>query len=366
MDADALNTCFSHKYSEAREKFLAAADAAGLDAHAEIHPLLGQDGETLALDVARCGPISADKLLLVSSGCHGVEGYAGSAVQISLLRDANFLEQAQQAGVAVLFLHALNPWGMSWMRRTTQENVDLNRNFQDFNHPLPANPGYDELHPLLVPSTWPPSPENEQKLQAVLAQRGMAVLQQIVSSGQYSEPEGLFYGGHAPTWSQQALRHVLRDHARRCSKLGWVDLHSGLGATGQAEIIFSGDGSDPAQVERARAWWPTLKTMHEHTSSSAVISGAMWSVIGQECPQAEFTGMGFEFGTVPPLHILQAMRADQWLENHPEKPLRTPLAQGIRKALFGVFFVDTMEWKKGLIEQGLATTQAGLRGLIAG
>ncbi|WP_066332070.1 M14 family metallopeptidase [Azohydromonas lata] len=365
MDADALNTCFSHKYSEAREKFLAAADAAGLDAHAEIHPLLGQDGETLALDVARCGPISAEKLLLVSSGCHGVEGYAGSAVQIALLRDANFLEQAQQAGVAVLFLHALNPWGMSWMRRTTQENVDLNRNFQDFSHPLPANPGYDELHPLLVPSTWPPSPENEQKLQAVLAQRGMAALQQIVSGGQYSEPEGLFYGGHAPTWSQQALRHVLRDHARRCSKLGWVDLHSGLGATGQAEIIFSGDGSDPAQVERARAWWPTLKTMHEHTSISAVISGAMWSVIGQECPQAEFTGMGFEFGTVPPLHILQAMRADQWLENHPEKPLRTALAQKIRQGLFEAFFIDAPQWQQALIENGLDASRAALTGLNA-
>jgi hypothetical protein len=362
MDVDAV---FSRTYPEARAKFLAAADAAGLDVHSEIHPLLGYDGEILALDVARCGPMSAEKLLLISSGCHGVEGYAGAGVQIALLRDANFLAEARRNGVAVLFLHALNPWGMSWMRRATHENIDLNRNFQDFHQPLPANPGYDELHPLLVPGTWPPAPENELKLQAQLAQRGLAVLQQMVSGGQYSEPEGLFYGGHAPSWSQQALRHVLRDHGRRCLKLAWVDLHSGLGPAGVAEPIFLGDGSNKAQLERARAWWPGLKAIHEHTSISAQISGAMWSVIAQECPQAEFTGIALEFGTVPPLHVLQAMRADQWLENHPEKPLRTELAQKIRKGLFEAFFVETVQWKQALIKNGLDASRAGLTGLNA-
>lgn len=362
MDADTLD-CFSRSYPEARAKFLAAADAAGLDVHSEPHPLLGHDGEPLALDVARSGPMSAEKLLIVSSGCHGVEGYAGAGVQIALLRDADFLEQARLAGVAVLFLHALNPWGMSWYRRATQENVDLNRNFHDFHQPLPRNPAYDELHPLLVPPTWPPSPAHEARLQAELGRVGMEVLQQAVSGGQYTQPEGLFYGGHAPTWSQQALRHVLREHGTRCAKLAWVDLHSGLGAAGQAEIIFSGDGSDPAQVARARAWWPNLKTMHEHTSSSSVISGGMWNVIAQECPQAEFTGIGFEFGTVPPMQILQAMRADQWLENHPEKPLFTPQAQAIREGLLGVFFIDTQGWKQALIEQGHDGVAAGLNGL---
>ena len=44
------------------------------------------------------------------------------------------------AGVAVLYVHALNPYGFSWWRRTTHENVDLNRNFHDFSKPLPRNP----------------------------------------------------------------------------------------------------------------------------------------------------------------------------------------------------------------------------------
>ncbi|WP_205832851.1 M14 family metallopeptidase [Azohydromonas caseinilytica] len=356
---------FSRSYPEARTKFLAAAEAAELDVHSEIHPLLGRDGETLALDVTRSGPMEAEKLLIVSSGCHGVEGYAGAGVQIALLRDPDFLAEARRAGVAVLFLHALNPWGMSWWRRVTHENIDLNRNFIDFHQPLPQNPGYDALHPLLVPATWPPPAENEAKLQAELARQGMAALQQAISGGQYSEPEGLFFGGHAPSWSQQALRHVLRDHATRCAKLAWIDLHSGLGPTGVAEPILAGDGRDAALLQRAQAWWPALKSTHDHSSSSAAISGSMWNVVAQECPQAEYTGIVLEFGTVPLLHVLQALRADQWLENHPEKPLRTPQAEGIREGLFGAFFINVPSWKEALLRQGREATQAAVQGLLA-
>ena len=356
---------FSRSYPEARMKFMAAADAAGLDVHSEIHPLLGRDGETLALDVVRSGPREAEKLLIVSSGCHGIEGYAGAGVQIALLRDADFLAEARRTGVAVLFLHALNPWGMSWWRRVTHENIDLNRNFIDFHQPLPQNPGYDALHPLLVTSTWPPSAENEAKLQAELARQGLQALQQAISGGQYSEPEGLFFGGHAPSWSQQALRHVLRDHATRCAKLAWIDLHSGLGPAGVAEPILAGDGRDAALLQRAQAWWPGLKSTHDHSSSSAGISGSMWNVVAQECPQAEYTGIVLEFGTVPLLQVLQALRADQWLENHPEKPLQTPQAAAIRNALFGAFFIDAPNWKEALLRQGREATQAAVQGLLA-
>jgi hypothetical protein len=59
-------------------------------------------------------------------------------------------------GVAVLYVHALNPYGFSHIRRATHENVDLNRNFHDFSKPLPVNEAYRELHPLLLPDQWPP------------------------------------------------------------------------------------------------------------------------------------------------------------------------------------------------------------------
>ena len=150
---------FSQRYAEARAKFLAAADAAGLDATSHPHPMLGRDGEPLALDVVRDGPLDAASLLIVSSACHGVEGFCGSGVQTALLHASAWRRAAAEAGVAVLYLHALNPYGFSWWRRTTHENVDLNRNFHDFSQPLPRNPGYDELAAALVPASWPPSDE---------------------------------------------------------------------------------------------------------------------------------------------------------------------------------------------------------------
>ena len=76
---------FSQSYREARDKFLAATEAAGLDLHPHLHPLLGRDGETLAMDVVLDGARDADALLLITSGCHGVEGYCGSGAQIALL-----------------------------------------------------------------------------------------------------------------------------------------------------------------------------------------------------------------------------------------------------------------------------------------
>ena len=101
------------------------------------HPLPGLEGETLAMDVALDGAADAQKLLIVSSACHGAEGFCGSGVQVFALHDEAWRQHAREAGVAVLYVHALNPYGFSHLRRVTHENVDLNRNFQDFDKPLP-------------------------------------------------------------------------------------------------------------------------------------------------------------------------------------------------------------------------------------
>ena len=146
---------FSQTYAEARSKFLAAAAAAGLAVQSQIHPLRGHDGEALALDVVRDGPADAHQVLLISSACHGVEGFCGSGVQTTLLGDTALRADAHARGVALVHLHALNPHGFSWWRRTTHENVDLNRNVQDFSQPLPRNTGYDAVAQWVVPPDWP-------------------------------------------------------------------------------------------------------------------------------------------------------------------------------------------------------------------
>src|SRR5471030_3104085 len=188
---------FANTYAEARVKFLAAAHGTRVESHPE--PLRGLELEVLAMDVARIGADDADALLVISSGCHGVEGYCGSGAQVALLHDEAFRAKARHAGVALLFIHALNPWGFSSGRRVTHEGVDLNRNFIDFRRPAPGNPGYDQLAAFLLPEQWPPSAGNEHQLMSYAASHGMGALQAAISGGQYKHPDGVFYGGTSPT-----------------------------------------------------------------------------------------------------------------------------------------------------------------------
>jgi hypothetical protein len=281
-------------------------------------------------------------------------------VQRALLADAGFRDAARAAGVAVLYIHGLNPWGFSWWRRTTHENVDLNRNFHDFHAPLPANPGYDELATAIVPAHWP-APEAEARLAAYAAAHGERALQTAVTAGQYEHPEGLFYGGRAPTWSQQTLRHVLQDHGRRCSRLGWIDLHTGLGPSGHGERIFA-CRDDAAALARARAWWGAdVTSIYDGSSNSALLSGLMWLAAEQECPQATYTGIALEYGTVPIRQVIDALRADQWLENHPEAA--APQREAIKRATRDAFYTDTPAWKARIVDQGLEAAHQAVAGL---
>jgi hypothetical protein len=354
---------FAQSYREAREKFLSAAAARALTVGSRPHPLRGRDGEALATDVALAGAADAPAVLVLSSACHGVEGFCGSGAQVAMLGDDALHAQAAAAGVALLYVHGLNPYGFSWWRRTTHENVDLNRNFHDFSKPLPRNSGYDEIAQLLVPETWPPDEATIKGLEQFIASRGFKAFQAAVSGGQYDHPQGLFYGGREPTWSHRTIRQVLRDHARHCRRLAWIDFHTGLGPSGHGERIFA-CRDDANALARARAWWgPQVTSIYDGSSSSALLSGMMWMAAYDECPQAEFTGIALEYGTVPTHEVIEALRADQWLEGHPGADAAQ--REAIKRRMRDAFYTDTDAWKNAIVEQALDATRQAVSGLAA-
>ncbi len=349
----AVGEAFSSSYGQARERFLQAARGAALEVDSKAHPLPGRDGEALAMDVVRDGPPDAASLLIVSSACHGVEGFCGSGVQVAALHDEAWREHARRRGVAVLYVHALNPYGFSHIRRATHENVDLNRNFHDFSRPLPVNEGYRELHSLLLPQEWPPSDANRAAVGRYLAERGEAALQAAVSRGQHEFPGGMFYGGHAPTWSNLALREVLRSYGRRAARIAWIDVHTGLGPSGVGERIYAGR-DDPQAITRAGDWWSgggatPVTSIYDGSSTSAFLTGLMWSAAYDECPQAQYTGIAIEYGTLPLMEALQALRAEHWLHLHPQAP--AALAAQIKRQMRDAYYVDTAEWKAQVLRQ---------------
>ncbi len=377
---------FSSSYEQARRKFLAAAVAAGLPTSEHLHPLRGRDGEALAIDVAIDGDPRADRRLLLSSGCHGVEGFAGSAVQAAALTDETLRAQARAAGVTLVHLHALNPHGFSYLRRTTEDNVDLNRNFHDFTRDLPVNEPYRRVHPLLVPAHWPPPPENEAALMAMMQADGVRALQAVVARGQHEHPDGLFYGGLQPCWSNLTLRKVLRQAGAGAKRLGWIDLHTGLGPPGIGERILACENG--AAAARARAWWGSgVTSVDDGSSTSTVVTGPLWTAARDECPQAEYTGIALEYGTVPVLQVLQALRADNWLHVHGRggagQQAQETRAMGehagkeagkegareeaaweeARRQMMQAFFVDDDEWQAQVLAQAREAISQAIAGL---
>ena len=353
---------FSASYAQARQRFRDAAGRRNLVVESTVLDQPGADGEELAVDVVRDGPTDAKRLLIVLSGVHGVEGYCGSAVQTGLL-ELGTLDRAAGTSVrdtAALHIHAINPWGFSHSRRATQENVDLNRNCVDFDAPLPVNAAYGEIHDLLLPEAWPPSSPDEAALAAYSLRVGSKGLQRAVSLGQYTYADGMFFGGQAPTWSNRALRAILRRHGRSCRQVASIDIHTGLGPYGHGERIFASPDQNAPILERAQRWWGDVTSVHTGTSSSVPMSGPVQYAQFDECPQAQHTNICLEFGTWPSEQVQQALRAEHWTWRRGADANRVVAARAMLKA---AFYPDAADWKAAIWRQGREAFVQALTGL---
>src|SRR5690606_8340649 len=141
-------------YPRARAKFLEAAREAGGEPRSLVHPRhTAPDGSPLALDIACFGDRKAARQALFISGTHGQEGFSGSAVQVGWMRQGG--PAALPPDLGVVLVHGLNPYGFAHATRTTENNVDLNRNFIDRSAgAAPANPHYETLHDALLMRHW--------------------------------------------------------------------------------------------------------------------------------------------------------------------------------------------------------------------
>ncbi len=188
----ALSDVFASSYQEARTHFLQAAASAGLAVRSFVQTEKGLEGEELAIDVAYHGKTDAQRLLILSCGTQGADGFAGSAIQSYLLQQQAWLTQCQEQDIAVLYVHAINPWGMSHLTFGDAQNINFVRNFVDFSQPLPANPGYAQLHEKALIPAWQISAESEAASQQIVAKHGIHALLNIHQRGQYTHPNGFY------------------------------------------------------------------------------------------------------------------------------------------------------------------------------
>ena len=300
-------TLFPASYSSGRQRWL--AELGGLRSFSYPCPGAGPDGEPLFTDTVWIGPIDAAKVLVLIGGTHGVEGFAGSAVETDMLRLLAGGQQVLPADTAVLMVHALTPWGYAWQRRCDADGVDLNRNVVDFSRPLPENSGYETLKPALLLA----DATQRQRMFAEFEQlHGREALEIAISGGQYTDPSGPFFGGRAPAHGRLVVEDLMRKYALQQRDLAVIDLHTGLGSFGYGEIICDHQPDSPATQVACRWYGDSVTLPLQGTSSSVPKLGLLdyaWHAIMND----RSCYITLEFGTYRTDQLFEVLLRDHQL-----------------------------------------------------
>nr|MDQ6926717.1 M14 family metallopeptidase [Candidatus Eremiobacteraeota bacterium] len=310
------------------------------------------------------GPTDASKLLVLVSGTHGVEGFAGSGAQISMIESLRFA--ALPARTAVVVIHAINPYGFAWLRRVNEDNVDLNRNAVDFDRLPPPNAEFLALAPDLVPRDWADLAPAESRIRAFIDANGFRRFQEVVGGGQYTHPDGLFYGGSAPVWSARTFREIVARYGRGKQRIAVIDIHTGLGPLGYGEPIYTGD--DQEEAARASEWYgPDLTAIYAGNSASVIVQGpminAVTSFFAAAAAKPEITTMALEFGTLPAEIVFDALRAEAWMHAQGDINFDTPVGRALKRRFRDAFYVDVDAWKRAVVDRAVEMTGHALAGL---
>jgi hypothetical protein len=307
---------FAKDYSEAREKFLNAAAITKAEHRAFAYDVAGPQGERLTTDVVWLGDPDRPNVLVLMSGTHGVELYCGSACMIDI-----FLHGRLPRDWAICCIHAVNPWGAAWGRRENEDNIDLNRNYVDFDADLPRNDLYRDIHADLLLKDLGDAAlaASIEAIAKAPGKHGARAVLTARSAGQYEFPDGLHYGGSRPAASRQIVEEVIRqyDLPGRANVVVW-DYHTGAGPFGYCEPIYLGtpDGERYRLAKRLFGPWLTeQRTDKAVTPPQTGLGSELWERL---CgPRVYFIGL--EFGTYPMTPSGGILREDSFLHRQPGK-----------------------------------------------
>ncbi len=312
---------FPQDYATARQQWLRELASLNNDYLHLTHLCAGHgpNGESLCTDSAWIGAETAENVLVILAATHGVEGFAGSAVQVDILK----LLQTGQLGIprntALLLLHALTPWGYAWLRRCDVDGVDLNRNAIDFSAPPPETPEYQQLRSALFEKDQAFS---QRILKDFGQQYGREALEKAISGGQYVDPAGPFFGGKQPAHGRLVCEQLIDVYGLARRRLAVVDVHTGLGAYGYGEIICDhAPGSAGASV--AKHFYGDAVTLPLAGTSSSVPKLGLLDYLWHAVMADTGCYITLEFGTYSTDELFAVLLRDHQLwadqDNNPER-----------------------------------------------
>ncbi|GLD99935.1 hypothetical protein PINS_up008663 [Pythium insidiosum] len=358
----AVEAHFSETYYQARALFRQRAKAA--NAKLVELPVPHLSHLDLSVDVAVFHG-TQEELLVHVSGTHGVEGFAGSAIQ------SKILEQAPtwgSTGPSVVLIHALNAFGFAQLRRFNEHNVDLNRNWLskgEFKERISMSPnafGYEDVYDALNPSAHASWSESYW-VRAVyhLLTKGFAKIKRAVVTGNHHFPASIFYGGIEKQPSLAIVEECLETHIdfSKVRRLAVIDVHTGLGKSGDDTLMLTKLNNRTAANEIFPAEMASGKAVPMNDASNPVVRGydAVGGYVadgiaslGPSEARHSTIAMAQEFGTVPGIFVLKAV-SEENAHFHQAPTRRLPFAEKLRD----VFYVHrSVSWKTTVLARGVA------------
>jgi len=360
-DTELSLAVFPDSYRQACVLWETHVSDGGRSAPVRAWPVSGHapGGVPLATHTAWLGAASAQRVLVMLGGTHGIEGRAGTAVMCDLLAR---LPRRLPGDLAILLIHALNPWGYAWHRRCDAEGIDLNRNFIDFTQALPDNPGYRALRAALFDDD---RERRQRVLDAYRRLHGRAAYEIAVSGGQYNDPPGPFYGGAHPARGRRHIEAIITEHRLAERRLAVIDVHTGLGPYGHGEIICDHPPeSDGART--ARAWYGDECTLPALGTSSSVPKLGLLDYAWHAIMRSGSCFITLEFGTRETGELFDVLLRDhRFRALHGSEPATHPDYPALVAALDAHFCPPDPQWRQAVLVRARQVVDRALEGLQA-
>lgn len=346
---------FARDYKNARVNFLEACRDLGLAVQTLTHPLLAHDGTMLATDIVRVGPLNASHLLVLTSGVHGPELMAGSACQVDWLQ--SHMQHHLPPHTAVLIVHAINPWGAAYRRRNNEGNVDLCRNWVDFDQQLPINAAYAELKNA-VNSSPDDTEAADAQLEHFGGTHGVSALYGALMAGQYSYADGLGFGGHEASWSRSRMEEILCNHAVGVRHICLVDYHTGVGPYGYGSIVALQSGDSLVRAKQAFGGWLIAPNASNRPADFIPVTGHTTQGYERALSNAQTTSVVLEFGTYSQSEMLEVLIADHRLTHVGGGD--TASLDAARSRVQRFFLPDDSDWQDAVLHRSQQVTRQAL------
>lgn len=358
---------FSNSYAEAAGRFAIACQDLTSAGHNVTHQRLklgmkGPEAEELAIDIAVIGSLDSGKAIISSSGVHGVEGYPGSAIQLSIMDKLAKSEPFDDHGV--IFIHAVNPYGMAWWRRFNENNVDLNRNFLRLDELYSGVPdGYEAVMDFINPKTVPKKNEYSFNIRALLLilKYGYPNLKQAVAEGQYQYPAAIQYGGSKLEKGPSMLIDWLNDNLVQVKQIFAIDHHTGLGPSGHDTLLLPLElrNKDFDKFVELQQLFPGHIELLSKTGVGYEIKGDIHQGLVNRFPGISWTYLTQEFGTFKSIKVIRANRDEnrwtQWGDYVDEAGAKSHWS---RLNLLRMFNPNDAIWQDKIVSRGNAVFES--------